>query len=49
MNCERDIELTGNGYWVDSDGFAVCVKYTGPLTYGEAPPYVYHIPLPVIT
>jgi hypothetical protein len=49
QHCERDIELTGNGVWVDREGFGVCIKYTGPLAHGETPPYLYHTPMPVIT
>jgi hypothetical protein len=45
----RDIELTGNGVWVDSEGFSLCMKYTGPLVYGKTPPYLYHTPMPVVT
>jgi hypothetical protein len=48
MHCERDIEQLASGRWVDSDGFAVCVKYTGPLPAREQD-YVLHTPMPVIT
>jgi hypothetical protein len=49
QHCERDIELTGNGVWVDSDGLGVCVKYTGPLAIGETTPFLLHTPMPVVT
>ena len=49
QHCERDIEQTGNGVWVDSDGITVCVKYTGPLVPGETTPFLTHQPMPVVT
>jgi hypothetical protein len=49
QHCERLIEVNFRGDWQDSEGFTVCQKYTGPLSYGEQPPFLTHTPMPVIT
>lgn len=49
-HCPAVIELTGNGVWVDPDGFTVCVK--APLgTVGQGGPagFVTHEPMPEAT
>jgi hypothetical protein len=48
QHCERDIELTADGRWVDREEIGVCIVTLAP-TLREPGGYVFHTPMPVIT
>ena len=48
QHCRRDIWQSFTGDWIDSEGFLVCQKYTGPLVDGKTPDYMVHKPMPEV-